>query len=134
MTAEYTQTDNYGLNLYGDEDPADLRDGYNGSMHTIDKTLKNHLDRIDGVSSSTTAALKAQDVKIATNADILTALGATSVSASEAKSKQWDDASVKAGSPSRGKRWLRLARAWSCWLVSAPMTRRLSAEAGSGAH
>ena len=36
----YSKTDNYGLNLYGDNDPADLRDGYNGSMHTIDETLK----------------------------------------------------------------------------------------------
>lgn len=69
MTATYAQTDNYGLNLYGDEDPADLRDGYNGSMHTIDETLKNHLDRIVGVSSSTTAALKAQDAKIGLKAD-----------------------------------------------------------------
>lgn len=69
MATTYTQTDNYGLNLYGDRDPADLRDGYNGSMHTIDGVLKNHLDRIDGVSDSTTAALKAQDAKIALKAD-----------------------------------------------------------------
>lgn len=98
MNAIYDKTDNYSLNLYGDEDPADLRDGYNGSMRTIDETLKNHLDRIDGVASSTTAAIKAQDAKITANADILTALGATSVSAAEAKGRQWDDASVKAGS------------------------------------
>ena len=69
MSTTYDRTDNYGLNLYGDDDPADLRDGYNGSMHTIDETLKNHLDRIDGVSTSTTAALKAQDAKIALKAD-----------------------------------------------------------------
>ena len=65
----YSKTDNYGLNLYGDNDPADLRDGYNGSMHTIDETLKNHLDKIDGVSSSTADALKAQDAKIALKTD-----------------------------------------------------------------
>ena len=69
MSTIYDKTDNYGLNLYGDADPADLRDGYNGSMRTIDETLKNHLDRIDGVSASTTAAIKAQDEKIALKAD-----------------------------------------------------------------
>lgn len=69
MSTIYSKTDNYGLNLYGDNDPADLRDGYNDSMHTIDETLKNHLDRIDGVSTSTTAALKTQDAKIALKAD-----------------------------------------------------------------
>lgn len=69
MSTIYDRTGNYGLNLYGDADPADLRDGYNGSMRTIDETLKNHLDRIDGVSASTTAAIKAQDEKIALKAD-----------------------------------------------------------------
>ena len=69
MSATYDKTDNYSLNLYGPYDPADLRDGYNGSMRTIDGILKNHLDRIDGVSTSTTAALKAQDGKIALKAD-----------------------------------------------------------------
>lgn len=43
MSATYTQTDNYHLNLYGNNDPADLRDGYNGSMRTIDTTLETHL-------------------------------------------------------------------------------------------
>lgn len=69
MSTIYSRTDNYGLNLYGDTDPADLRDGYNDSMRTIDETLKNHLDRIDGVSTSTTAELKAQDAKIELKAD-----------------------------------------------------------------
>ncbi len=69
MSTVYDKTDNYSLNLYGDNDPADLRDGYNDSMRTIDETLRNHLDRIDGVSTSTTAALKAQDAKIALKAD-----------------------------------------------------------------
>lgn len=69
MSTIYDKTDNYSLNLYGDNDPADLRDGYNGSMHTIDETLKKHLDRIDDVSASTTAALKAQDAKITLKAD-----------------------------------------------------------------
>lgn len=70
MSTIYDKTDNYNLNLYGDNDPADLRDGYNGSMHTIDETLKKHLDRIDDVSASTTAALKAQDAKISLKADM----------------------------------------------------------------
>nr|DAH69081.1 MAG TPA: hydrolase [Caudoviricetes sp.] len=50
----YTKTDNYALNLYGDTDPADLRDGYNGSMHTIDTTLGTHLNRIEAVESRET--------------------------------------------------------------------------------
>lgn len=54
MATVYTKTDNYGLNLYGDNDPADLRDGYNGSMHTIDDTLGKHLNRIEGVESRET--------------------------------------------------------------------------------
>lgn len=54
MATVYSKTDNYGLNLYGDNDPADLRDGYNGSMHTIDDTLEKHLNRIEGVESRET--------------------------------------------------------------------------------
>lgn len=54
MATVYTKTDNYGLNLYGDNDPADLRDGYNGSMRTIDATLETHLNRIEGVESRET--------------------------------------------------------------------------------
>lgn len=51
MATVYTKTDNYGLNLYGDNDPADLRDGYNRSMGTIDTVLKTHLNRIEGVET-----------------------------------------------------------------------------------
>jgi hypothetical protein len=54
MTTIYDKTDNYALNLYGDSDPADLRDGYNGSMRTIDSTLETHLNRIEGVESRET--------------------------------------------------------------------------------
>lgn len=54
MPTVYTKTDKYGLNLYGDNDPADLRDGYNGSMRTIDDTLEKHLNRIEGVESRET--------------------------------------------------------------------------------
>ena len=54
MATVYAKTDNYGLNLYGDNDPADLRDGYNGSMRTIDDTLEKHLNRIEGVESRET--------------------------------------------------------------------------------
>lgn len=54
MATVYTKTDNYGLNLYGDNDPADLRDGYNGSMRTLDTTLETHLNRIEGVESRET--------------------------------------------------------------------------------
>ncbi len=51
MSTVYTKTDNYALNLYGDNDPADLRDGYNNSMRTIDTTLETHLNRIEGVEA-----------------------------------------------------------------------------------
>lgn len=54
MATVYMKTDNYGLNLYGDNDPADLRDGYNGSMRTIDDTLGKHLNRIEGVEARET--------------------------------------------------------------------------------
>ena len=54
MSAVYDKTDNYALNLYGDGDPADLRDGYNGSMRTIDTTLEQHLNRIEGVEARET--------------------------------------------------------------------------------
>lgn len=47
----YTKTDKYALNLYGDNDPADLREGYNDSMHTIDDALETHRGRIEGVES-----------------------------------------------------------------------------------
>lgn len=40
MNTVYTKTDKYALNLYGDNDPADLREGYNDSMHTIDDALE----------------------------------------------------------------------------------------------
>lgn len=54
MATVYSKTDNYGLNLYGDNDPADLRDGYNGSMRTIDAALEKHLNRIEAVESRET--------------------------------------------------------------------------------
>lgn len=54
MSTIYTKTDNYALSLYGDNDPADLRDGYNDSMHTIDTTLETHLNRIEGVEARET--------------------------------------------------------------------------------
>nr|DAJ11126.1 MAG TPA: hydrolase [Caudoviricetes sp.] len=54
MSTIYDKTDNYALNLYGDSDPADLRDGYNGSMRTIDTTLETHLGRIEAVESRET--------------------------------------------------------------------------------
>ena len=121
MATVYTKTDNYGLNLYGDNDPADLRDGYNGSMRTIDTTLETHLNRIEGVEAREThdeavmkallvdntvdnaTAAKAKWDKAATdvtaaaskadsNSAILTALGAdTADNASSAKAK-WDKA------------------------------------------
>lgn len=127
MSTTYDKTDNYGLNLYGDSDPADLRDGYNGSMHTIDDTLEKHLNRIEGVEAREThdeevvkALLGDNTVDSATaaktkwnkssvdaasaaskadgNTAILTALGADStVNAARQKTK-WDDAVEAANS------------------------------------
>lgn len=98
MGATYEKTDNYGLNLYGPYDPADLRDGYNGSMRTIDETLKNHLDRIDGVSASVAKTVAEQDAKITANTDVLTALGASDKASAEAEKVKWDGAASKASS------------------------------------
>lgn len=125
MSTIYDKTDNYALNLYGDSDPADLRDGYNGSMRTIDTTLETHLNRIEGVESREThdeevvktllgdntvdnaTTNKAKWDKAGTdataaagkadnNSAILTALGAdTAAHATDAKTK-WDKAGVDA--------------------------------------
>ena len=92
MSTIYSKTDNYALNLYGNNDPADLRDGYNGSMRTIDTTLKAQLDRIEGVESDAAAAIgKADD-----NTAILAALGAGNASSATAQKTKWDKASADA--------------------------------------
>lgn len=125
MSTVYDKTDNYALNLYGDSDPADLRDGYNGSMRTIDTTLETHLNRIEAVESrethdeevvkallgdntvdaATTAKTKwnkasadatAAAGKTDNNSAILAALGAdTAAHATDTKTK-WDKAGVDA--------------------------------------
>ena len=79
MATTYSKTDNYGLNLYGDNDPADLRDGYNGSMRTVDTALKQHLDRI-GNTENTVKTLLGDN---------------TTQKANEAKAK-WDNAATDA--------------------------------------
>lgn len=114
----YSKTDNYALNLYGDTDPADLRDGYNGSMRILDTTLEGHLNRIEAVESREThdeevveALLGDNTVDAATTAKTkwdnaatgatdsmtaLTALGTeTAAKAATAKAK-WDKASTDA--------------------------------------
>ena len=86
MSTIYDKTDNYSLNLYGDNDPADLRDGYNGSMRTIDDTLEKHLNRIEGVESREThdeAVMKAL-------------LGDNTVDNATAAKTKWDKASADA--------------------------------------
>lgn len=127
MSTIYDKTDNYGLSLYGDNDPADLRDGYNGSMRTIDGTLEKHLDRIEGVEArethdeevvktllgdntvdSATAAKTKWDKSSAdaagaaskadSNTAILTALGADSTVNAASQKTKWDDAVETANS------------------------------------
>ena len=61
MATIYTQTDNYGLNLYGDDDPADLRDGHNSNMVKIDAALKTHSDDIAKNRTDITALKTASD-------------------------------------------------------------------------
>ena len=84
MTTVYDKTDNYGLNLYGDSDPADLRDGYNGSMRTIDSTLETHLNRIEGVESRET-----HDEEV-----VKTLLGNNTVDAATTSKTKWDNAAT----------------------------------------
>jgi hypothetical protein len=86
MATVYTKTDNYGLNLYGDNDPADLRDGYNGSMHTIDTTLETHLNRIEAVESRET-----HDEEVAK-----ALLGDNTVDAATTAKTKWNKASADA--------------------------------------
>lgn len=86
MSTIYDKTDNYGLNLYGDNDPADLRDGYNGSMRTIDDTFEKHLNRIESVESRET-----HDEEV-TKA----LLGDNTVDAATAAKTKWDKAGVDA--------------------------------------
>lgn len=88
MATVYTKTDNYGLNLYGDSDPADLRDGYNGSMRTIDTTLETHLNRIEAVESRET-----HDEEVAK-----ALLGDNTVDAATTAKTRWDKASTDATS------------------------------------
>nr|DAL77157.1 MAG TPA: acyl-CoA thioesterase [Caudoviricetes sp.] len=82
----YTKTDHYALNLYGDTDPADLRDGYNGSMHILDTTLETHLTRIEGVESRETH-----------NEEVVRALlGDNTVDAATTAKTKWDNAATGA--------------------------------------
>ena len=82
----YSKTDNYALNLYGDTDPADLRDGYNGSMHILDATLEGHLSRIEGVESRET-----HDEEV-----VKALLGDNTVDAATTSKTKWNKASADA--------------------------------------
>lgn len=86
MSTVYDKTDNYGLNLYGDSDPADLRDGYNGSMRTIDTTLETHLDRIEAVESRET-----HDEEV-----VKTLIGDNTVEDATTAKTKWDKAGADA--------------------------------------
>lgn len=86
MSTTYAKTDNYALNLYGDRDPADLRDGYNGSMHIIDTTLETHLKRIEAVESRET-----NDEHV-----VKTLLGDNTADAAITSKTKWDNAATSA--------------------------------------
>ena len=95
MSTIYDKTDNYGLSLYGDNDPADLRDGYNGSMRTIDDTLEKHLDRIEGVEARET-----HDEEV-----VKALLGDNTVDSATAAKTKWDKSSADAaGAASKADR------------------------------
>lgn len=83
MSTLYGKTDNYSLNLYGDNDPADLRDGYNNSMRTIDTTMEQHLNRIEAVESRET-----HDAEV-----VKALLGDNTVDNASAAKTKWDKAS-----------------------------------------
>ena len=130
MSTIYDKTDNYGLNLYGDNDPADLREGYNGSMRTIDTTLKTHLNRIESVEArethdeevvktligdntvdnATIAKIKwdkagtdatAANGKADNNTAILNALGANTTDAATTLKNSWNDKYTKSQADER---------------------------------
>lgn len=61
MGAIYGKTDNYGLDLYGDKDPADLRDGHNANMHILDDMLKTQSDGIAYAKNTADEAKKTAD-------------------------------------------------------------------------
>ncbi len=86
MSTLYSKTDNYALNLYGDDDPADLRDGYNGSMRTIDDNLNKHLDRIEAVEAHET-----HDEEV-----VKTLLGDNTVDNATTAKIKWDTAAADA--------------------------------------
>lgn len=85
MATVYKKTDYYGLNLYGDDDPADLRDGYNGSMRAVDTTLKKHADK-----------LATMETKAKLGESIDSALGTPSPQAGAAAKSRWDNAASNA--------------------------------------
>lgn len=60
MTIDYTQTQNYGLDKYGDKSPADLRDGHNHNMDVIDGALKLNADNINLKANSKDVYTKEQ--------------------------------------------------------------------------
>ena len=90
MTTTYTKTDNLGLDLYGDNDPADLRDGYNSSMRKIDSAVKANTDAIASKADSATTYSKSDvDSKLSAKAD-----SATTYSKSDVDSKLSTKANV----------------------------------------
>ena len=93
MATEYTETDNLGLSLYGDNDPADLRDGYNASMNKLDEHYGDQLNRIEGLESRET-----HDEEV-----IKAALGDNTVDAATTAKTKWDKAASIATDDNKSK-------------------------------
>lgn len=80
MATEYEKTENYQLNLYGDDDPADLRDGHNANMRIIDEKLGENLNKVEAIESRET-----HDEEV-----IKAVLGDNTVDAATAAKTKWD--------------------------------------------
>lgn len=72
MADGYNHTDNFNLPLYLDNTPADLRDGYNSAMRSIDTDMLNISNGVNTANANVNA-LKTNLTALKTN---LTALGA----------------------------------------------------------
>ena len=70
MATTYEKTPNLALNKYGDNDPADLRDGYNNSMDIIDTAVHENTTAIVGKANSSNVYTKTEtDAKVNVKAD-----------------------------------------------------------------
>lgn len=120
---DYTYTESLGLALYGDQTPADFRNGHNFNMRELDKDygeikdlaqtgvdaskkaqedVKNVQDQLGGLgvdsvqdAQNLLARIEKTETNTNNNTDSLTALGAETSSKAAALAKKIDDAATK---------------------------------------